>query len=299
MSKTKKYMFIILFVLAAVLFAINGFSYARYASNYVWNYYLKSKGFYFNSDDLSLNTISHVNNMWDGGKTSFSINNSLNQSVVTEYDINYKVTCTIEGDNTNNVCYIGDTESNVYEGILSKYQACTNNTLDGVDTSSYNQSDCNLNGYNWINQVATKDLYFNVVNLNNEEINDVTINIKAESISPYKKTLSGKFKLHKVVSNEGNINMNYEDYSNYGRLVLSNSYSYDKCVQISWNSRDLQIDTDAKKLHSYATDSDGYINKIELNLKQKESVNYIFYKKNESFTYGEKTFSIEETDNCD
>lgn len=298
MSKTKKYMFIILLVLVAISFAINGFSYARYASNYVWNYYLKSKGFYFNSEDLSLNTINHVNNMWDGGSTYFSINNSLNQAVVTEFNINYKVTCTVEGDNADNVCYIGNTESNIYEGVLSNSQACINNTLDGIDTTSYNQSDCSLNGYNWDNQIAIKSLYFNVINTAGEVVNDAIVNIKAESVSPYKKTIYGKYKLHKVLSNDGTIKMNYEGYDNYGRLVISNSYSSDKCIQVSWNSSELQIDVDTKKLSLYTTDNDGYIDKINFSLKAKESMNYIFYKRDSLFSYGEKTFTLEEVNDC-
>lgn len=299
MNKNKKYMFIGLFTLVAILLAINGISYAKYASNSVWNYYLKSKGFYFNSEELSLNSSKNVNNMWDGGSTYFNISNNLNQSVVTEYDINYKVTCTIEGENsTSNNCYMNGTNSNVYEGVLSSHQACTNNTDDGIDTTSLNQTNCELGGYNWENQVSTKGLYFDVVNTEDQTINDIIVNITAESISPYSKVLIGKFILHRLPSNDGSIKMDYKNYSDYDQLLISNSFDDDRCIQVSWDSNNLLIDVDLANLVSYTTDSDDYINKIKLNIGAKNSLNYIFYKRNLLSSYDVSSFTLEELDSC-
>lgn len=299
MNKNKKYMFIGLFILVTILLAINGISYAKYASNSVWNYYLKSKGFYFNSEELSLNSTKNINNMWDGGSVYFSISNNLNQSVATEYDITYKITCTIDGqDSTDNNCYINGTDSNIFEGILSSYQACTNNTDDGIDTTSFNQTNCELGGYNWENQVSTKELYFNVVNSKGETINDVVVNINAESISPYSKVLVGKFILHRLPSNDGSIKIDYKNYYDYDQLLVSNSFDEDRCIELSWNSDNLLIDADTTKLVSYETSSDGYINKITLNIGSKNSLNYIFYKRNLLSSYDASSFTLKELDSC-
>lgn len=299
MNKNKKYMFIGLFILVAILLAINGISYAKYASNSLWNYYLKSKGFYFSSEELSLNSSKNINNMWDGGSTYFSISNNLNQSVVTEHDINYKVTCTIDGETSaSNNCYMNGTNSNIYEGVLSTYQACTNNTEDNIDTTSFNQTNCELGGYNWENQVSTKELYFDVVNSEGQDINDIIVNITAESISPYSKALNGKFILHRLLSNDGSIKMNYMNYSDYDQLLILNSFDDDRCIQVSWNSNDLLIDVDPAKVVSYITDSDGYINKIKLNIGAKNSLNYIFYKRNLLSSYDVSSFILEELDSC-
>lgn len=299
MNKNKKYMFIGLFILVIILLAINGISYAKYVSNSVWNYYLKSKGFHFNSEELSINSFKNVNNMWDGGSVYLSISNNLNQSVVTEHDINYKVTCTIDGeDNITNICYMNGTNSNIYEGVLSSYQACTNNTEDGIDTSSFNQTNCELGGYNWENQVSTKELYFDVVNLEGQTINDIVVNINAESTSPYSKTLIGKFILHRLPSNDGSIKMDYKNYSDYDQLLISNSFDSDRCIQVSWDSNNLLIDVDPTSLVSYTTDFNGYINKIKLNIGAKNSLDYIFYKKNLLSSYDVSSFTLEELDSC-
>ena len=57
--------FLILLFLTLGLIITRGFSYARYASNAVFNYYLSSKGFYFESDELSFDTKKNVDTMWE------------------------------------------------------------------------------------------------------------------------------------------------------------------------------------------------------------------------------------------
>lgn len=299
MNKNKKYMFLGLVILGAVLLIINGFTYARYASNSIWNYYLKSKGFYFDSDDLGINGTKNINNMWDGGNVYFTITNSLNASVATEYNINYEVTCTIEGDDAlNNKCYMYGQETNKYTGVLSKYIGCINNTGNGVDVSSYNQTTCEINGYNWKVQPAYKELYFTVVNNNGQIVNDVTVNITASSTSPYVKSLTGTFILHRTVSNNGDVSLKYNDHQDYSSLIVSNSYNEPRCVHISWDDDNLSIDTNKDELVSYNTNSKGFINDIRFNLTGKNSVEYIFYKKNIDAVINDASFMIEDNNAC-
>ena len=47
MLKFRKYLIYLVIVLAFILVATNGFTFAKYVSNSVWNYYLNSKGFYY------------------------------------------------------------------------------------------------------------------------------------------------------------------------------------------------------------------------------------------------------------
>ena len=69
--------FVVLLVLTLIFVITKGFSYARYASNAVFNYYLSSKGFYFESEDLSFDTKNNVDTMWDGEKVYFTISNNI------------------------------------------------------------------------------------------------------------------------------------------------------------------------------------------------------------------------------
>ena len=76
MQKKKKYVVITIAVLFVILIGTAGFSYAKYASSNIWNYYLKSKGFYFTSDYLDSNNKQNINNTWDGNKVLFNIKNN-------------------------------------------------------------------------------------------------------------------------------------------------------------------------------------------------------------------------------
>lgn len=304
MKKEKKYVILGISILGIFIFIMVGLSYARYASNSIWNYYLKSNGFYFNSDILLMNGSRNINNMWDGDKVSFSINNALNEQVVTEQDINYNVTCNIEGsDAIDNDCYICPSNSDnncvkTYQGILSKYSSCVNDTGDNVNVSSLNQSSCEIAGYVWKSQKAEKPLYFKVINKNGQLVNDITVDVIATSTHPYKKTLNGKFILHRATSNTGKINLDYKTYKDNDRLVITNSYTANRCVHLKWNSSNLIIDVDTDKLVSYATDSNGYINEIRFNLVANNSDSFIFYKKDLNISYDSNSFTVEDDNEC-
>lgn len=300
MKKIKKYVFIILVLVVGIIICFYGFTYAKYVSDSIWNYYLGSKGFYFSSDYLGSNVVKNVNNLWDGGSVHFNIKNNLNQTVMTSNDIGYKVTCTIEGDASSyEECHMNGTSSNTQEGVLPSFQTCSNTTNDGIDVSLFNKEVCESKGYNWISQVSVKDLYFDVVLTdNNHELSDVTVNVTATSTSPYRKTLSGEFKLHKGDIKDSDITMNYKNYSNYDRLVISNSYSSSKCVKVTWNADKFMINADNSEFSSYSTDSNDYINEIKFKIGAKDSASYIFYRKDLSIPYDITEFSLEETSGC-
>ena len=283
--------------LLLVLISVYGFTYAKYVSNSVWDYYLKSKGFYFNSDFLSLNNEKNVNNFWAGESIVFNVRNNLNNIVITDYDIDYKVTCTIKDDtNKKTECHVNGTSSNIYEGVLSNFQVCTNDSNDGVDVSLLSKENCEIGGYTWENQIANQDLYFDVVS--EDEVSDITVNITVESTSPYHKTLSGDFILHKASTLNGSVNLGYKNYSDYDRLIVSNSYLEDKCATIIWDASDLKVEVDNDKLISSETDSNGYINKIKVRIPAKNSLSYIFYKNDLNGTFDVTAFSFQEEDEC-
>ena len=91
-SKTKQITYslaITVVALVGLLILTRGITYAKYVSNSVLNYYLNSKGFYFKSDNLDTEIKNNADTSWDGDKVTFSITNSSNKSLATEYDIKY------------------------------------------------------------------------------------------------------------------------------------------------------------------------------------------------------------------
>ncbi len=270
LKKNTKYLIIGTLFLGGILLFTYGFSFARYISNTVWNHYLQTKGFYFNSKTLGKDV---VNNIWDGESIYFDLENSLNDLVATDYDITYQVTCNIIESDVSSQCYINGTNSNTYIGTLSSDYTCINDTGDGVIVSDFDRNTCQMQGYRYAAVKTVQDIYFDIVG----NANDVLANITVTSLEPYTKTISSDFILHKDQSEEGNIKLQYNENK---QLIITNSYNEDKRIKINWNSSKLRIIEDVSS--DFQVDTEGYINEMIITIDKKNSLSYQFYEINES-----------------
>ncbi len=295
--KKKYILFSLIFLSILGLFTF-GFTYAKYVSNSLWNYYLGSKGFYFSSSSLGSETVLNVNNLWDGKSVLFSLSNSENDLVATDYNITYQVTCSIIGDDASNTnCFLNGTDSSTYNGVLSGYETCVNYQNDGVDVSNYIQSECEVNGYTWKKEKAIADIYFDVLKNDGTEVTDVTVEITAKSMNPYEKTLKGTYELHRDPTLEGEISLEYEYEDFAGRLLVINSFQEEKCVTLSWNATDLRIDFD-KNIENFSEDESGYIQEITFKIDGKTSLPLTFYQTDFSQKIDSSSFQIVESAVC-
>ena len=286
--KHRKYLIIIFLFTLALMVVYFGTTYAKYVYKEAHNYYLQSKGFYFTSDYLDVNTKQTVNNYWDGNSVYFNIKNNINESIVTDYDINYKVKCTT--NNANATCNLNGSGKNEIDGVLKLNAVCENNTSDGVDTSTFTYEECSSNGYTWNNKVVSKEMYFDIVG---DDISRVNVNLEISSISPYKKTLVGKFILNKVKTTT-DIDIKYKDYSEYGILNLRNNSNTTRCVVVSFDPNNLLVN-EYNTAKSYTKNSDNYIDSLTISINSSSSANYKFYKKN-NITYDASSFTIVDID---
>lgn len=286
---------IILIVIVGIIFLTK--TYSKYTSNSVWNYYLQSRGFYFASDNLGTESVKNVNKLWDGGNVIFNVKNNLNKTVITNYDINYSVTCEVVGkDKEKASCYINGTNTNTVNDTLYAKKMCINNTNDQVDVSKYKENEC-VSPYIYDYVPIVNEMYFNIIPLNeNYEINDIDVILTVTSTNPYYKVLTGEFNLHKNLI-ENSINTIYSNYSNYDQLIISNKSLIDKCVSITWNDNNLHIDNTKLENAYYTSSMYGYINNIKVNIPKKTSLNYIFYKMNNDI-YNINDFTILEQEIC-
>ena len=286
--KHRKYLIMIFLSTLALMVVYFGTTYAKYVYKEAHNYYLQSKGFYFTSDYLDVNTKQTVNNYWDGSSVYFNIKNNINESIVTDYDINYKVKCTT--NNANATCNLNGSGKNEIDGVLKLNAVCENNTSDGVDTSTFTYEECSSNGYTWNNKVVSEEMYFDIVG---DDISRVNVNLEISSISPYKKTLVGKFILNKVKTTT-DIDIKYKDYSEYGILNLRNNSNTTRCVVVSFDPNNLLVN-EYNTAKSYTKNSDNYIDSLTISINSSSSANYKFYKKN-NITYDASSFTIVDTD---
>ena len=297
-SKTKQITYslaITVVALVGLLILTRGITYAKYVSNSVLNYYLNSKGFYFRSDDLTAETKNNVDTSWDGNKVSFTINNSSNKSLSTEYDIQYEITCAIEETDTTKVCYLNGTNSSKVTQTLSADFACKD-TTNNKDVSSLDESTCTKQGYTWTAIPSTSTNYFEVVDINGKDVDTANVIITATSTSPYKKTIKGKYTLNKDKSELGTLSLKYETKTHYENVIVTNSYNEDKCIKLTWNSDNLVIDN-SNSMQTIENDNK-YINGVIFKLNKKDSTNFIFYKQDKSKTYSEADFALVESTEC-
>lgn len=298
MNKRTKYMLLIVMILSLVSVITYNYSYAKYISNHAWNYYLGTKGFYFSSEQLGDNTVININNNWIYESTHFTLKNSQNDYLISDYDIEYTVKCTIQNDASNySKCTLNGTNSNTYSGVISSSSICINN-INELDVKSYSQEECISKGYEWQIQENYKDLYFDIVKTGEKNPDYVSVLIEVTSTSPYSKTLLGEFNLSSAEIQESGLKVNYQEFDNYSRVIVTNSYDENKCVKLNWNSSNLRIDETNNHILSYQYDSNNTINEINFNINKKDSISYIFYKTNFNKKYDSQEFNLIESNNC-
>lgn len=298
MKRKTKYKLLIVLVLGVFSLITYNYSFAKYVSNHAWNYYLGTKGFYFGSEHLGITKVVNVNSNWDFERTSFTLKNSENDFLVSDYDIEYTVKCTIQGEASEySKCALNGTDKDTFDGVLSSNSMCKN-TKDLEDVSSYTKEECETKGYEWIVQENFKEMYFDIVKTGEEDINYVSVLIEATTTSPYTKTLLGEFNLTSNDIKENGLSLDYMEYDNYSRVTVTNSYDEDKCVKLNWDADNLRLDNTSNETLLYGNDSNNNINEIRFNIKKKDSVSYVFYKTNFNIEYNSQEFSLIESNNC-
>ena len=292
--KSKKKILIVL-----ILIAILGFShlksFARYGSNYVWNYYLESHGFYLNSDSLGLDK-KNTNTLWDGTSVHFGVKNYSNNDLITDYDIRYTVTCEVL-NNDPYTCKLNGTQNSTLNLVLSSNSRCVNETNDEVNVSEYSKSDCELGGYIWRNLAVNQDVYFDVIGNNGVEVNNARIKITVNSTSPYRKTITGIFNLFKNTQSTGEIIKQIYDNNLYDELVITNSYDIRKCVEVSFNTDTRTVEKDSDMINP-VVDSDGYIESFKILIDGKSDKVFKFYNKDFGSNYSIDDFTVVESNGC-
>lgn len=278
-------------ILAITLVLTKGFTYAKYASSAVFNYYLSSQGFYFDSDDLTYNTKSNVDTMWDGGKVYFAINNSANDALASQTDIVYEVTCEITEENTTKKCLVNGSNTDTYKGTLSASYGCS----DGVSES---KETCTTNKGDWGAQESVATLYFEVVDESRDDVLSANVKLTVTSLKPYKKELSATYNLIRDNSEIGDLSMKYENGAVKSRLIVTNSYNEDKCVAISWDAKNFVYDLNSYDVLGTNYDVDGNINSVYFKLNKLDSKTLDFFEKDTSTSYSELYFGLVESNLC-
>ena len=210
---------ILLFILIFIIIQLIRFivpasiTLSRYVYKVVRSAFLESKAFYFNSDKLSEDTAHFEANNWSGVdeyEITINLNSRKNNLEFATTDIDYKAKYTCRVYHADGTEYANST--NLIDCIVSK----------NVETDGYM--------YGTILQSANNKDYFNItvkpkINVTLDDDDYVFVTVEAESISPYKQTLRGEFKI--II---GNMGMSYKiqdsNYSPYLEVIVTNTLNY-------------------------------------------------------------------------
>lgn len=293
--KIKK-IFIIL-ILFIVFSTIISFTAGKYVYNSVWDYYLSSKGFYFESDLLDKNTKKNSLLKWDGNNISFVLKNNLNNELISEYDIEYSVTCEVLNEEAKYVdCELDGTGQSTLSAVLSSKSKCVNN-IDSRDVSKLSKTECEINGYEWKKEIFNNSVYFNLKSTDEtKDIDEVSVKITAESKTPYNKKIIGIFNLNKIETVEASFTTSYESFIDYDLLSIINTSNEKKCILVSFNELDYTIENVSNESVTYINSNNGKINSILLEIGKETSNNFKFYKINIGKEYSKEDLIIEEKD---
>lgn len=292
-KRSKKIIITLLIIL--VFMATATLTLGKYAYNNAWNYYLSSKGFYFESDLLDINTKKNSLLKWDGSDINFVVKNSQNDKLISEYDISYKISCEVLGEESNYIkCNLNDTNTSVFNGTLATTSKCINN-IDEVDVTKFSKAECEVNGYTWDEAVISKNNYFNLELTDvTKSIDEVSVKIIAESLTPYHQMLMGVFNINRVEGIDLEIVTSHHEYQEYNEISITNTTTSEKCISVNFDSSKYSLDLNENQILEYLVDTDDKINSIKLKLNKESSKSYKFYKISNNKVYSIDDFSVEE-----
>ena len=291
--KIKKKVLIII-ILLILCFSSQISSFARYSSNYVWNYYLESHGFYLTSDSLGLDK-KNINTLWDGGSISFDIKNYSNNNLITDYDIRLDVECEVLDDDPY-ICKVNGTQKSKQSVVLSSNARCIND-IDDTDVTSLGKADCELGGYEWRYLAVDQDYSFLVESRDGSEINNARVKITVKSTSPYKKTLTGIFSLIRNGRETGEVSKTINNRDLYDELVITNSHNTRRCVLVTFDSTKRIVNYSPEMIDA-TIDENNYIDSFKVGINGKSNKMFRFYDKDYSSNYNQDDFVITESTGC-
>lgn len=262
--------FTVLIVLLYGVFSLALFeTSAQYTDYKELNHYFESKELYLSSEQLSYQENKYnIINYYDFTPISFEINNSISDHQITNYNVEYNLTCNIlDNLNTSYDCIIDDTDhNNISDALIINKQCLEDNTLS--------EEECLLKKYNYNLIKTTNNHTFKIINKNGNA-ETIKVEIVLNTTSPYSKTLKATYILNVGNSENNDIKINEpKDYNSFCEYTIDNNYYTDKNIKLTIDTNKLIFDTTSdiytNKISS--TTDNNVINTITFILKNNQSI---------------------------
>lgn len=262
-SRNRRRIIILLAILVVLVSFIGSKrSLAKYVYNAVHNYYLSSKGFYFNCDKITTNYSEYeIENNWSGAESytiTVNLNSKKNDLVFAEPNINYTVSIT----NSNNIqCTLskqtGTIVGSAQGGINEDYFTITVDPATGTTLTSGQSA--------WVDLVIT-------------------------STEPYTQVLTGR-----LIIETGTDDITYEivdsEDSPYIEVNITNSLDEAKDITLQFDPTVILLDMTSRfnilSTNRVTQNINGYnyVNRVTSLVNPLETVTVKFYKIDTSQNY--------------
>ena len=136
------------------------------------------------------------------------------------------------------------------------------------------------------NDPINQDMYFDV----DTQENTLTIEITLETLSPFKKTLTGTFNLYKNKKDEGKITSKINDYTDYSELIITNTYETNRCATVKFDNTKQLVEYQNDMI---VTNEDEYIKEFKVEIESQTNKKINFY----NISSKQNMITVEET-NC-
>lgn len=286
--KHKKISIIILCCL--IVFILFTATLGRYIYNVIDNYILETKGFYFNSSVLSVNTKESKINNWDGTNSYqilVDLNNIKNSFVHTEADIEYNVSVQCSSGVT---CKASKLSGTLYEASQTDGFTITmtpNSKFDAGESAEVNVTVYSMKPYKktlkgrFVISVENSDFTYNIEDAPKDKF--MTLNM-TNSVTFYEvETAFGNYQVGDIIS--------LEDYDKLTAAQKENCFS--AIVTVSFDPSVVYLDMTANSYLNRIENSETtttingytYISGYKFKIDATSSEKIIFYKANKQLDY--------------
>lgn len=250
---------------------------AKYTNYKEMNHYYESTELYISSNTLSnTNDKYNIINNYDFHDIEFEIKNSLETYKITNYDIDYDITCNIIGmENNNYTCTIDNTEKNIVSNKLINNGICQ-------EEENLNYSECEEKEYTY-KLTETKNKHkFKITRNILDDTKKLEVEIILKTTSPYAKQLKAIYVLNFGEKKDTIYIDNPIDYNSFCEYTINNNYDINKIVKLNIDKTKLIFDnTDQiydNKIN-YTINDDNIIDSITIDIESQKTKKIKLYKK--------------------
>jgi len=270
----------IIFLILGILTITISDTSAKYSNYQELNHYYSSNKLYISSNGLDKKNKYNVINYYNYELIDIEINNSLSSEQITNYDINYTLTCNVIGEAASNYqCLFDNKETNSIQTNLDSEYTCK-------EDSTLNKEECLKQNYT-VSYHEKNNLHkfkLSKLSANTPDNSTVEVELILTTTSPFTQTLKGTyiFNITSEKTNEIELTKTY-DTDNLCEYEIINKYFNDKKVKVKFNTSSIIIDETSEVYQnklSQTTDTNNYIDSITINIKNNTSLKIRFYKRN-------------------